>query len=142
MIESELPVCKIMFNVHVQCTMHYSLSYHLCTLSPLTSLSLPLPSFGFARSRQVKSPTKVQKGSVHTTSNSRGIQYSFFHSWTKSKVLPRYKKAQSTPQPIAEASSTASSTPGPTDMCRVQVRLPNDRVIQCNFPSSASLNGE
>ena len=117
MIESELPVCKIMFNVHVQCTMHYSLSYHLCTLSPLLSLplSLPLPFFDFARSRQVKSPTKVQN------------------------VTPEVP-VQSSPQPKAEASSTTSSTPAPTDMCRVQVRHPNGRVIRQNFPSSASLN--
>ena len=85
------------------------------SLSTFLPPSLPLPSFGFARSRQVKSPTKVQN------------------------ITPEIP-AQSTPQPIAEASSTASSTPGPTDMCRVQVRLPNGRVIQCNFPSSASLN--
>ena len=85
------------------------------SLSPFLPPSLPLPSFGFARSRQVKSPTKVQN------------------------VTPEVP-AQSSPQPIAEASSTASSTPGPTDMCRVQVRLPNGRVIQCNFPSSACLN--
>ena len=85
------------------------------SLSSYLSPSLPVPFFGFARSRQVKSPTKVQN------------------------VTPEVP-AQSTPQPIAEASGTASSTPGPTDMCRVQVRLPNGRVIRQNFPSSASLN--
>ena len=85
------------------------------SLSPYVPPSLPLPSFGFARSRQVKSPTKVQN------------------------VTPEVP-AQSSPQPIAEASSAASSTPGPTGMCRVQVRHPNGRVIRQNFPSSASLN--
>ena len=88
-----------------------------CVLSlplPPPPLSPSLPSFGFAtcRSRQAKSPTKV------------------------TPEVP----AQSSPQPIAEASSTASSTPAPTDMCRVKVRLPNGRVIRRNFPSSASLN--
>ena len=86
-----------------------------CHITCVLSLPLPLPFFGFARSRQVKSPTKVQN------------------------VTPEVP-AQSSPQPIAEASSTASSTPEPTDMCRVQVRHPNDQVIRRNFPSSASLN--
>ena len=46
-------------------------------------------------------------------------------------------KAQSTTQPLPE---TAASTPGPTDVCRVQVRLPNGRVIRQSFSCSASLN--
>ena len=44
------------------------------------------------------------------------------------------------PPPVAGTSSTASPTPGPTDLCRVQIRLPNGRVIRHNFPCSASLN--
>ena len=44
------------------------------------------------------------------------------------------------PPPVAGTSSTASPTPEPTDLCRVQIRLPNGRVIRHNFPCSASLN--
>ena len=47
---------------------------------------------------------------------------------------------KSTPQSATEKSSTTSPTPGPTDICRVQVRLPNGRVIRHNFPASASLD--
>ena len=67
MIESELPVCKIMFNVHVQCIIACHITCVLSLplppslppslpLSPYLPTSLPLPFFGFARSRQVKSP--------------------------------------------------------------------------------------
>ena len=37
-------------------------------------------------------------------------------------------EAQSTAQPLPEISSTASSTPGPTVVCRVQVGLPTYSV--------------
>ena len=43
-------------------------------------------------------------------------------------------------QPLPETSSTAASTPGPMDVCRVQVRLPNGRVIRQSFSCLASLN--
>ena len=46
----------------------------------------------------------------------------------------------SPPLPVAEKASTTSSTPGPTDICRVQVRLPNGKVVRHNFPPSASLD--
>ena len=87
---------------------------HQTVVCHITSVpSLSLPPCPFLWSRQVKSPT--------------------------TKVTPEVL-AQSTPQPIAEASSTASSTPGPTDICRVQIRLPNGQVIRQNFPPSACLN--
>ena len=44
------------------------------------------------------------------------------------------------PPPLTQISSTASSTPPPTDVCRAQVRLPNGRVSRHNFPCSASFN--
>ena len=46
----------------------------------------------------------------------------------------------SPPLPVAEKASTTSSTPGRTDICRVQVRLPNGKVVRHNFPPSASLD--
>ena len=44
------------------------------------------------------------------------------------------------PPPLTQTSSTATLTPTRTDVCRVQVRLPNGRVSRHNFPCSASLN--
>jgi hypothetical protein len=87
----------------------------LCSTCTCISVEYIL-SILFLRARQAKDPTT---GSAETV--------------TPSTVQPP-------PPAVTQTSSTASSAPGPTDVCRVQVRLPNGRVIRHNFPCSASLN--
>ena len=79
---------------------HVYVIFTLLCDSCTLSLSLFLSSSSFTRARQAKDPTR---GSTEMMT-------------------------QSIVHPLPETFSTAASTPGPTDVYRAQVRLPNGRV--------------
>ena len=94
---------------------HVYVVFTLLCDSCTLSLSLFLSSSSFTRARQAKDPTR---GSTEMM--------------TRSIV-----------HPLPETFSTAASTPGPTDVYRAQVRLPNGRVTvnrhNSYYPCSVSM---